>query len=260
MHGHRGARGARPENTLIGFEYAADCGAQYIELDILATKDNQLVVCHDPILNPDICVAPSGARLTDKVIVRSLHYDELAQFDCGSLGNPRFPKQKAVQGLRIPLLREVFEQACTSSKLGEVAFNIECKSLPAYPELFPTPEQFAKLLYELLKEFCFQDRAIIQSFDHRVLGEIRKIDEKLSISALFGDNYFNYSEVAKSVQAQFVSINLHWIDKPMLEALHKDRIKVLAWIANTKEDWKRLIDIGVDGIITDYPEELIEFL
>src|SRR5215471_15991187 len=106
VHGHRGARAMRPENTMPAFEYAIDLGVDAIEMDVAVTKDDVLVISHDPVLNPEICRAVGGST-----VIRELTFAELLGWDCGSLVNPHFPKQKPIPGTRIPALVEVLQLA-----------------------------------------------------------------------------------------------------------------------------------------------------
>lgn len=262
IHGHRGARGRLPENTMPAFEYAAECGVEYIELDILATADDRLVVCHDPILNPEICLDPKGDKIKEKIILRQLDYSDLAHYQCGSLVNPRFPEQRTIPDLRIPLLEEVIQWAMDSNSeaVSDLKLNIECKSVPAYADLFPNPMKYAKLLVRTLEKHDFIDRALVQSFDHRILEEVRKLNKKLELSALFGDNFVDYAKLAKDLKIRNVSLNLHWLNKQTVKELHKANIKIHVWTANSIEEWDRLISCGVDGIITDFPDELNKHL
>lgn len=262
VQGHRGARGVLPENTLAGFKYALEVGADLIELDLGVTKDNILVVSHDPVINEKICLDPQGKAIEGKIPLRSLTYTELQKYDCGSLKNPRFPQQKQVPGASMPSLESVFQWIISSKEPGAktVEFNIETKSVPGYPQLTPTPKVFAKLLVKLIKKYNLEKRVIIQSFDHRTLKEARKLSKQVRLSALFGGNLLNYRKAAKEIGAKIISPNQHWITKADVKDLHKHGFRISPWTANTEEDWQRLIELGVDSIITDYPAELIAFL
>ncbi len=262
VQGHRGARGVLPENTMEAFSYALQVGSDFIELDVGVTKDDVVVVSHDPVLNNEICLDPKGNRIRSNILIRETLFAELQKYDCGTLKNARFPKQKPVPGAKIPSLEEVFAwiNSLEAPAAKRVQFNIETKSVPSHPELTPSPKKFAKLLYSLIKKYNLENRVIVQSFDHRTLVEMRKLSKKIRMSALFGGNLLSYSKIAKGLGAVYVSPNLHWVTKPIVEDIHKAGLKVSPWTANTVEDWTRLVSIGVDSIITDYPKDLIEFL
>src|SRR6266481_59544 len=140
VHGHRGARAMRPENTIPAFEYAIAAGADVLELDMSVTRDNVVVVSHDPYLEPPICTGPAP-----RAAIRQLTLAEVKQWDCGVKQNPAFPKQHTVPGTRIPALDEVFALA----PKGKFEFNIETKIFAEHPELTPPPEEFARLVLEV---------------------------------------------------------------------------------------------------------------
>src|SRR5437588_1347278 len=125
VHGHRGARAIYPENTIPAFEYAIKAGADVLEMDVAVTKDGVLVISHDPHLNPEICQGPQPNTL-----IRSLTLEQVRQYDCGLLKNPRFEKQRPVPGTRIPTLDEVLGL----SSQGSFEYNIETKSLPEHTD------------------------------------------------------------------------------------------------------------------------------
>src|SRR5271169_3664244 len=155
VHGHRGARAMRPENTIPAFEYAIQRGVDFLEMDVAVTKDNVLVISHDPHINAAICTGPHPG-----IAIHELTLAELRQYDCGTLKNPRFPKQQPVPGTRIPTLDEVLNL----SRSSNVQFNIETKSFPEHPELTPTPEIFAQLMLAQIRKHNVEARVIMQSF------------------------------------------------------------------------------------------------
>jgi glycerophosphoryl diester phosphodiesterase len=251
VHGHRGARGVMPENTLPAFEYAIREGVDVLELDLAVTKDNVLVVSHDPLLNPAICKnAPKGTP------IRALTLAEVKQYDCGALKNPQFPRQTPVPGTKIPTLDEVFDLA----KRGSFEFNIETKSNPRRPELTPSPEEFARLVLEKIREHGLQRRVIVQSFDFRTLHAMKQLDPSIRLSALFSGQPKSFVEVAREAGAGIVSPETNLVTKERVTEAHQAGLEVVPWTANTPEDWRRLIGAGVDAIISDYPADLISFL
>src|ERR1700744_3447865 len=124
VHGHRGARAMRPENTIPAFEYAIHAGVDALEMDMAVTKDNVIVISHDPILEPPVC---SGPR--PKAVIHTLTLEQVREWDCGAVQNPNFPTQEAIPGARIPTL----DQVLSLSKLGNFDFNSETKSFPDKP-------------------------------------------------------------------------------------------------------------------------------
>ncbi|AKH39555.1 MULTISPECIES: glycerophosphodiester phosphodiesterase [Nitrosomonas] len=265
VQGHRGARWMRPENTLPAFEYALQVGVNTLELDTLITKDKQVVVHHDPALNPDICLDPQGKKFTTQILIRSLTLKELKAYDCGSLVNPSFPQQVAQPKTPIPTLEEVF-QMVEQSKLHtakKVYFNIEIKIEEAHPEYSPSPEEFVKLVLAVVEKHNFMNRVILQSFDLRTLKVARQLEPKLPLSILIEDRPTEPGalvKLMKAYQAQILSPNYEWLTAQDVAEIHKMGGHVIPWTPNTKEHWQSMIDKGVDGIITDNPKELLDFL
>lgn len=252
VHGHRGARAMRPENTLPAFEYAIGVGADFLELDVAVTKDNVLVVSHDPQLNPKIC---SGAQ--GETAIHKLTLAQVRQWDCGSLKNPEFDKQQPVPGAKIPTLDEVFALA----PKGSFSYNVEMKSDPKKPELAPDPAHFAKLVAASIRKHKLEKRVIVQSFDFRTLVELRKIAPEIRISALWGSLPKSFIDISKeAANAEIVAPHYMLVLEPMVKSAHEAGIQVVPWTANTPLLWDRLISIGVDAIITDDPAALIEHL
>ena len=251
VHGHRGARGVMPENTLPAFEYAIHEGVDVLELDLAVTRDNVLVVSHDSLLNPVICKdAPKGTP------IRTLTLAELKQYDCGALKNPQFPRQTPVPGTKIPTLDEVFDLA----KRGKFEFNIETKSNPRRPELTPSPEEFARLVLAKVREHGLTDRVIVQSFDFRTLHAMKGLDPSIRLSALYSGKPKSFVEIAREAGAGIVSPETKLVTNEQVQEAHQAGLQVIPWTANTPEDWSRLIEAGVDAIISDYPADLISYL
>lgn len=250
VHGHRGARAVLPENTLPAFEYAIRAGVDAIELDVLATRDDVLVVTHDPLINEELCRGPSPG-----VAIRDLTFDELCRYDCGSKVNPRYPKQRPVPGARIPSLDEVLDLW----RLGDFLFNIEVKSFPA-PELAPAPAEYARMLLERIAAHRLNERVLVQSFDFRVLTEVHRQDAAIPLAALWEWPERDPVELANEAGTRAVSLAHDLISAEQVARARNRGVQVLAWTANEERDWRRLAQAGVDAIITDDPAALIEWL
>jgi glycerophosphoryl diester phosphodiesterase len=252
VHGHRGARATRPENTIPAFEYAIGIGADVLEMDVAVTKDDVLVISHDARLNPTICTTPAGSR-----VIHQLTLAELRKADCGTLRNPGFPKQQPVPGTRIPTLDEVLSVASRT----RVGFNIETKINPKEPDLTPDPETFAKLMLEALRRHKVESRAIVQSFDYRTLQAMKKLDPKIQLSALFDNKtQEDFVSIAKRAGAGIVSPHFSLVTPEKVKAAHDAGLQVVPWTANTPDAWQKLADAKVDAIITDDPAALIAWL
>lgn len=262
VQGHRGARGSRPENTLPAFQFALEQGVDTLELDIAVSADNQLVISHDPDMTAERCLDPSGNKLASSFSIHSLKYDEIKKYDCGSLVNEKFPHQMLVPHTPKPRLEDLFVMI-EKSKLPnakKIKFNIETKIYPSKPERTPEPKVFARAIIEMGRKHHMISRMILQSFDDRTLLAAKEIEPKLLTAMLTSDNHIDYVAVAKSAKADIISPAYDWIFADDVKKMHASRIEVLPWTVNTPEDWDHMIELGVDGIITDYPQELIAYL
>src|SRR5580700_1200664 len=180
VHGHRGARAMRPENTLPAFEYAIDAGVDVLELDMAVTKDNVIVVSHDPYLEPPVCTGPTDHPRGAKATIHEL---------------------TPVPGTRMPTLEEVFALA----PRGEFQFNIETKSFPDHPELTPPPEEFARMVLALVRKHKLERRVLLQSFDFRTLQAMKKLAPEIKLVALWEGADRDFVSIAREAGADVIS-------------------------------------------------------
>jgi glycerophosphoryl diester phosphodiesterase len=254
VEGHRGARWVLPENTIPAMHHAMEMGADVLEMDLSVTRDNILVLSHDSVMNPAICKGPEGMSR----VIRELTLAELKQFDCGWAPNPAFPFQQALPGTRMPTLEEVFEEF---APIPGIEFNIETKIDPRRPEFTPSPEEFTRLLVDMIRKFKLEDRVIIQSFDFRTLLVARQLAPEIRRSALLGAGEESFVETSRRAgNAPIVSPNLRLITAEKVKEAQAAGLKVVAWTANTPAEWQAVIDAGVDSIITDNPQGLVIYL
>ncbi len=286
LQGHRGARGLRPENTLTGFAHALAIGVSTLELDTGVTRDGVVVVSHDTALNPDHTRDASGRWLerTGPTIF-SLTFAELQAFDVGRLRPgtayaARFPEQLAVDGEKIPRLADVFDLVRKSGNT-EVRFNIETKIDPRKPDATPCADAFAEALVREIRLAAMERRAMIQSFDWRTLGIVHRIardietvclttgrgdDDNLGIgspgpSPWLGGldaNDFGGSvpKLVKAAGASAWSPDFTELTPQLVAEAHALGLRVIPWTANDPNDMSRLIDMRIDGLITDRPDLL----
>ena len=251
VHGHRGARAVRPENTIAAFEYAIAAGVDVLELDLGVTRDGVVVVSHEPYLGPPLCSGPQA-----KAAIRKMSLAEVKRWDCGSVQHPDFPRQQTAPGSRIPTLDEVLALA----PRGPVHFNMETKIFPAQPELAPEPEEFVRLVLETIRKHGLESRVILQSFDFRTLHAMKKLVPAIRLSALYEGPSRNFVEIAREAGAHIVSPVFPLVTPEQVTAAHAQGLEVIPWTANSSAEWDRLIAAGVDGIITDDPGALIAHL
>lgn len=272
VHGHRGARAWRPENTIPAFQFAIDHGVDVLELDLAVTKDNVLVVSHNPTLtlNPEhpgerVCKGPALALGTP---IHAMTLAEVRQYDCGSVALSTFSTQVAVPGTKVATFDEVLDLANGS----KAQFNVETKSFPNHPELTPTPADFVALIVAAIRKHNVDPtRIILQSFDWRTLAEMRKQYPAIRLSALVGrpqydalmghtDPAKDFAVIAKETGAEIVSPDWMLVTPEQVEAAHKAGAQVAPWTPNTPEAWQKMADAKVDAIISDDPVSLLAWL
>lgn len=250
VHGHRGARARRPENTLPAFRYAIAEGVDVLELDVAVTKDNVAVVSHDPLISATICSGPNLG-----IPIHTLTLAQLGEYDCGAKKNPAFKDQVPVPGTRIPTLDQVFDLAPGNS----VQFNVETKIFADRPELTPDPETFTKMILDLVRKHNLGKRVILQSFDPRTLRVMKRLDPSIPRAALF-QKQRDWNEVAREFEATLLSPDYHLVTADRVAQAHAAGLQVVPWTVDKPEDWQKMADAGVDAIISDDPATLIAWL
>ncbi len=263
--GHRGARGLMPENTIPAFLKALEYPKiTTLELDLAVSKDSQLVVSHEPWMSHEICRKPGGGDVTQAeeatFNILGMTYAEIESFDCGSRGHSRFPEQQKTPAAKptLPQVIEAVERYCAERKRPLPNYNIEIKSQPGWDNhKTPPPAVFARLVVEEIRRLGIADRTCVQSFDKRTLREVHQLDSLLT-TALLVENLLGleanveelgyvppiYSPYHKLVTAQTV------------RNAHAKGMRLIPWTVNETADMLALIKLGVDGIITDYPDRI----
>lgn len=284
IQGHRGARGLAPENTLPAFAKALALGVSTLELDCAITRDGVVVVSHDPALNPDITRGPDGKWLQQTgPAIHSLTFQELQRYDVGRI-NPasayaqRWPEQRPVDGTRVPRLADLFALVRKSGN-ATVRFNIETKISPLAPGETAGPEDFARTLVAAIREGGMSGRATIQSFDWRTLAVVQKEAPEIptvyltSVSGFMdniqatGDSPWTAGHRARDhggsiprmIKAAGGAVWSPYQGDLTREAIREARalgLKVVAWTMNEPAGMRRLIEWGVDGVISDRPDLL----
>ncbi len=252
VHGHRGARAVLPENTLPAFEHAIAAGADFIELDVSVTRDDVVVVNHDLTINRSICQGPDG-----ETAIRKLTLKQIREWDCGTLLNKDFPRQKPVPGTRLSTLEEVLALA----PKGAFQFNIELKMDAKRPELTPARPVFARMVADLVARHKLERRVLLQSFDLPLMAELKKIVPGWTLAALYAGLPIDYAKISAQAGGMTM-VNPHYalVTREQVQKAHDAGLRVAAWTANSAEIWDKLIEAGVDGIITDDPAALIAHL
>jgi glycerophosphoryl diester phosphodiesterase len=263
LQGHRGARGLFPENSLLGFEKALEIPeVSTLELDLCVTADDQLIVSHEPWLNEYICTIIDSSSGGIDYNLYKMTYDSIQQFDCGSKGHPDFPKQQLATAKK-PLLKELFAMI-DEKGLRWPNFNIEIKARRKGDDVYhPRPKKFAALVVEALNELNqaypeaeVLNKVSVQSFDLRVLREVRKtaLPVKLSLITEKAANPAKEMD-ALGFPVDIYSPSYELVTPQLISWCHFRQIAVIPWTINDLEEMQNLVDMGVDGVISDYPNK-----
>ena len=272
LQGHRGAMGLKPENTIPGFIKAAELGVNTIEFDLAVSEDQKLVVSHDPWFRSDICLQPDQSPIPGQqeraFRLYEMPYSEIKRFDCGSLQNPSHPGQKTLPAKK-PLMTDAItavDKHVAPLDRKPVRYNIEIKSNPAWDQsLTPDPETFAKLLLQelsqlqkTLDENIFK-RVNIQSFDPRPLKAFREIAPNIPIAILT----YEVGSVDEHIEnfgflPEIYSPNYGILTPEHIERCRELGIRIIPWTVNRPEDIRNMVELGVSGLITDYPNRFFQ--
>lgn len=268
VQGHRGARGLMPENTIPAMIEAVRLGVTTLELDVVITADQQVLLSHEPWMNADICLDANGQELSGskgkQINIYTLTYDEIITYDCGSKGNSRYPEQQKIP-VHKPLLADVFqavERYTKEHKLAPVQYNIEIKSTAASDgKQHPEPERFADLVLAEVAKAGLYSRTTIQSFDMRPLQYLNSKNAPVKM-ALLVESQTNYEAAIRELGfiPTIYSPNYRLVNKKLMAYAAQIGMKVIPWTVNDTDDMRRMLDFGVDGIITDYPNRMLNLL
>ncbi len=270
VEGHRGCRGLMPENTIPAFLKALDLGVTTLEMDVVISKDRQVVVSHEPYFNAAFSIKPDGTPVDKKeqkdLVLYQMNYADINQYDTGSNGNPAYPEQQKLKTYK-PLLSEVIEQVEAYRKaknLAAFSYNIELKSEPSeYNKSQPEPTSFCDLVQAIIAKQLPPERVVIQSFDFAVLKQWKKGVQEgkypdVRLSALVE----NLRSPEKNLEElgfkpDIYSPYFKLLSQDKINRLHEKSIKVIPWTVNQRDDMIQLKDWGIDGLITDYPNRAI---
>ncbi len=260
LQGHRGARGILPENSLEAFQKAMALGVNTLELDVVISKDAKVVVSHEAYMNPDICLKPDGTPVESKseYNLYQMTYEEIKQFDCGSRQHPDFKAQKTLSTYK-PLLSEVIQLSTKNLREEGMrpSLNIELKSDPKTDGIYhPEPKAFVDLVVKTVKgELIPTYKIVFQSFDERIIRYL--IDEypEYQVAYLVEDGKFYDNLLKLGKTPQIYSPLFTLLDSLQIQQAHDSGIKVIPWTVNEVSEMQKLLKMGVDGIITDYPNK-----
>lgn len=266
IQGNRGARGLMPENTIPGMIKALESGATTLKMEVVISKDKQVVVSQEPYFNYTISISPNGEEITLKnqkqFNIYKMNYDEIKHFDVGSKLNPRFPQQEKFRVAK-PLLKDLIDRVefyVAKKKRPKPHYNIETKLIrKGDGEFQPSPEEYVELVMDIVKAKKLEKRVTIHSFDMRSLQYLHKqyphiptslgIDEKEDF-----ENNIKALGFAPTIYSPYLPL----VGKSLVDKCHAAGIKIVPWTVNTLKDMMYVKNLGVDGIVTDYPNLMQE--
>lgn len=265
LQGHRGCRGLFPENSIEGFLHALSLGVDTLEMDVVITKDFQVVVSHEPYLNHEICDRYQGLEISEEneleFNIFRMDYKELKQCNCGSKAHPRFPFQKKMPTYK-PLLKEVFKEVknvLVRENKPSINYNIEIKSTEQGDKIFHPPfDEYVELVMEVIRDAQIIPSVCIQSFDPRVLHYMHSQYPEIRVSYLVENNKSAFDNIS---QLGFVpnvySPDYTMLTEPDIAFCKQKKALIIPWTVNEVEEMQRLIAMGVDGLISDYPDKYL---
>jgi glycerophosphoryl diester phosphodiesterase len=260
--GHRGGRGLMPENTIAAMIKAIDLAVTTLEMDAAITADRKVILSHEPYYNSEITTAEDGTVITkanqDSFTIFGMTYEQTLKYDVGLKPYPAFPRQQRVKAIK-PLLADVIdsvERYVAINRKTPVSYNIETKSKPSGDnKLHPAPEEYVDLLMAVINQKNIAARTIIQSFDFRTLQVMHKKYPGIRLAALIQNN----SSVADNIKEigfipDIYSPHFLLVTPQLIEQCHQSKMKVIPWTVNDKAKITALQKMGVDGVISDYPD------
>jgi glycerophosphoryl diester phosphodiesterase len=284
LQGHRGARGLKPENTLPSFEAALDCGVTSIETDVHLTRDGVPVLIHDPQLRNGVSVAA-----LDLPGLRAFRFDrnpDPARFPGQDASVPSLTQQygnaHGIDAYALPTLTDLFrfvtgyageagrragKSDALRAKAAQLRFDLELKRVPGCPATIGDgytgegPALLEERVVQAVRDAGVAARTTVRSFDHRCVRFLRQLEPALTGAVLISDTApIDPGELARRADAQLYGPSWEFLDAEQVRSAHAAGVRVLPWTVNRPEQWQWLLDLGVDGITTDYPDRLAEFL
>ncbi len=266
--GHRGCRGLMPENTIPAMIHALDLGVTTLEMDVVITKDKKVILSHEPWFGQEITTLPNGKYMGDRVErtynINWMTYEQTKDFDVGMKPHPRFPQQKKMKATK-PLLSEVIDSVRKEMMIRKRPFpyyNIETKTNPEFDGVFhPKVEEFVELLMGVIKEKQIEEMVIIQSFDYRTLQYLHQHYPHIKTAMLVEDfDKRSFDEQVKRLGFTTTIYSPHYslVTEQLVKQCHAKGMRLIPWTVNDKKKIEELEALGVDGIITDYPNLFAE--
>ena len=266
LQGHRGCRGLLPENTIPAFKKAIDLGVTTLELDLVISKDKEVIISHEPFFSHEIATTPDNVNISEATEhghnIYELTYDEIKTYDVGMKPHERFPQQQKISIHKPSFKDMVTEIEAYVTKLGvkKPLYNIEIKRKPEFDNQYhPEAQEFAQLVVDVVGSLGIEDRTFIQSFDIQSLIETKKLTDKIRLVYLIeNENSIKDNIDALGFTPDVYSPYFKLIDQSVITFCKRKNMQLIPWTVNEIEDMKQQLSLGVDGIITDYPDRLVD--
>lgn len=264
LQGHRGCRGLMPENTIAAMLKAIDLGVNTLEMDVVITQDNGVILSHEAFFNHEISTKPNGQEVDSteatSLNIFKMNYATVKTYDVGLKKHPRFTQQQKVAAIK-PLLFDVIDAVDYHCKTKNIAnnfkYNIEIKSSPQTDRIFhPLVPEYCERVITVLKNKQLLNKTTIQSFDVRVLQYLHNKYPTLSLAYLYeGDKNVSLASRIQSLGFTPTIYSPHYshVDASLINYCHSNNVKVIPWTVNNLSTMQSLKNLGVDGLISDYP-------
>ena len=261
LQGNRGARGIMPENTVTGMLRAVELGVTTLTMNAVISKDKMVVLSQEPYFNHEFSTQPDGKPITLKnqksFNIYKMNYEEVKKFDVGQKVHARFPYQQKYPAYK-PLLSEVItavEDYVKANKLTKPEYSIETKTIPNGDlEFQPEPEEFVELIMEVVNKFKLSKRVTIQSIDRRTLQYLHEHYPKVKTSLMVDEKVdFVHNIEDLGFKPTVYSPTSALVGKGLVDRCHAAGVKIIPWTVNTVKEMREMIALGVDGVVTDYP-------
>ncbi len=269
IQAHRGGMALYPENTIIAMLNAMDWGVNTLEMDLSISQDKKVIVSHEQVMDHRYVTTPCGKSVTKaeekNYKLYNMPYDSIVKYDTGIKGDPRFPQRKKVKAHK-PLLSDLIDETEAYARKNNLPlpyYNIEIKSSVKIDNVYaPDYKEFTDLALGVLLQKNLADRLVIQSFDTRTLNYIHEQYPQIRLSYLVGKQMVSFEETMSELKfiPEIFSPDYVIVNKELVKAVHKKGMKILPWTVDSLQDIQRMIDLKVDGFITNYPDRGVKMV
>ncbi|MDO9634307.1 MAG: glycerophosphodiester phosphodiesterase family protein [Paludibacter sp.] len=269
IQAHRGGMALYPENTIVAMLNAMDWGVNTLEMDLSISKDKQVIVSHEQVMDHRYVTTPEGkyfSKADEKNYkLYEMSYNSIIKYDTGLKGDPRFPQRKKIVAHK-PLLSDLIDETEAYAKLNNMPlpyYNIEIKSSEKYDRVFtPDYKEFTNLAMDVLLAKNITERLIIQCFDPRTLIYMRENYPQIKLAYLVGKQMVSFEDAMSKLNftPEIFSPDYVLVDKKLVKAVHKKGMIILPWTVDEYKDIQQMIDLKVDGLITNYPDRAVNLV